>query len=488
MCSDTQDGRLAELRPPHHWTGSVVVMARHPQTLRTTRPRVRVVVALCAFSILLVGACEASDVYGLPMQRAGRRCSGNGFARDSKNVLQCVKGRWKVNMTIDRAVAMINAYNAAQATTTPVSPPQTPETTVLPPPPPPVVPQQIALGNAHTCVLLTDGFVKCWGANDQGQLGIGSFSSRLEPTEVVGLVGAVQISAARDSTCAVRGDGSVACWGDGSRAQLGIGFSADSPVPLVVPNVMGAVQVAVGVDHSCALLGDATVKCWGSNVAYQLGDGTASGRLTAVVANASQVAQLNAGALFTCARTLTGTVTCWGYSSTGRLGNGSPSQPTMPEEVPGVSGVTDLSAGDNHACAVAAGVVRCWGYNEFGGLGDGSNVNRYSPVTVSSLSAVSKVTAGRGFSCAVTTTVDSVQCWGANSLGTLGDGTTINSNTPVRAGSLSGVAQLEAGDDHVCALKTDSTLRCWGSNSRGQLGLFTPLGYMTTPTGVIGFS
>jgi alpha-tubulin suppressor-like RCC1 family protein len=171
--------------------------------------------------------------------------------------------------------------------------------------------------------------------------------------------------------------------------------------------------------------------------------------------------------------TTAGGVQCWGNNSNGQLGNNSTTNSPVPVAVSGLSsGVLAVSAGWNHACAVTtAGGVRCWGDNEFGELGNNSTMQSPVPVVVSGLSSgVAAVSTGDYYTCAVTT-AGGVWCWGDNYYGQLGNNSTTNSHVPVAVSGLSsGVAAVSTGRSHTCALTTARTVQCWGDNRNGELG------------------
>jgi len=336
----------------------------------------------------------------------------------------------------------------------------------------------IVAGFSHTCAVMKDSRILCWGWNTEGQLGDGTVKSRRLPGAVAGYTGgAAGISVGWSNACALRlTGGGIKCWGLNGGGQLGNGTYADSGSPEEVSGLGGGrISVAVGGAHVCALSATGGVKCWGRNDRGQLGSGTNSDQNTPVdVAGLpEEVVAIAAGKDHTCALTVRGGVKCWGSNEFGQLGNGTTVDSGKPVDVEGLSeGVGAIAAGGGHTCALGMnGGLKCWGSNKYGQLGDGTPENRSAPVDVSGLMFdVNSISAGGFHTCAIVSGVK-LKCWGWNAFGQLGDSTPTDRNTPVDVKWLAGIAGfVSAGYDYTCAVMRAGNLRCWGNNEFGQLG------------------
>jgi len=227
--------------------------------------------------------------------------------------------------------------------------------------------------------------------------------------------------------------GEVYCWGDNAKLQLGSPTVVGSNTPLKVANITTAVAVSAGWAHTCILLQDGTVKCWGDNSQYQLGTTGASTSTPTTVSGLTDVSAISAGRMFTCA--IVGSargIKCWGenssFSPVLARDTGSATRSATPDFVTEItSGASLLAAGEDHACVLLDG--------------------------------------------------GSIKCWGANNLGTFGNGTqgnttllTGSTSTVITTGGLSGVIGLTAGSGHTCAVTSDSKAWCWGDGFEGALG------------------
>lgn len=337
--------------------------------------------------------------------------------------------------------------------------------------------RSISAGETHTCAVTASGAVKCWGDNARGQLGDGSLIERTVPADVAQLgAGALSVSAGMTHSCAVAAGGAVKCWGGNDYGQIGNGSFVDQPTPVDVSGLASGISVvSAGSWHSCARLSSGAARCWGMGLDGQIGDGFLQTRPTpATVANlANGATTISAGNRHSCAA-VNGRIACWGDNSEGQLGVGNYEDSRFPVE-PGWpnQGTTAISAGDRHSCAVASGAAWCWGSNSYGQIGIGfSSGSVYIPAEVQGLSSgVSAISAGLWHSCAVGPGGKAL-CWGSNVLGQLGNGAITASTAPAEVSGLgSGIAAISAGAFHSCALSVGGMVKCWGDNSRGQLGI-----------------
>ena len=392
---------------------------------------------------------------------------------------------------------------------------------------------QVSAGYYHTCALLSNGQVACWGYNWFGQLGVGYAITEPPygipyPVLVLGIDGegilsdVVQISAGGDHTCVLLSNGQVACWGWNWFGQLGTGDEINRYIPTLVLGINGegilsdVVQISTGGDHTCAILSSGSVVCWGGNWAGQLGVGYATtkepfgipypvlvlgidgeGTLTDVI-------QIATGYAHTCALLSNGSVACWGWNYFGQLGTGDYEDKYVPTLVKGINGeglltdVIQISAGFHHTCALLSnGQVACWGDNSVGQLGTGDTNNRLVPTLVKGINGegiltdVVQISAGGYHTCALLSN-GSVACWGQNWHGQLGTGDTNNRLVPTLVkgingeGILTNVIEISVGHYHTCALLSNGQVACWGWNRFGQLGTNDTIDRYV-PTLVVGF-
>lgn len=345
--------------------------------------------------------------------------------------------------------------------------------------------QSLEGGRYHTCLSTRTGAVYCWGQGAYGALG-NDGSYRGLPTRALVVGDAIDVWCGGRFTCARRQEKSLFCWGEDQAGQLGGPStkacgdatidSVCAPVPEAVAGVSDARGVALGSDHACALLSDGSVSCWGQNAQGQLGDpGLGTRMQPGTVAGVSGATQVAAGDQHTCALVGSpGKVLCWGQNANGQIGSGkvSASEPSA-VEVTGISDAVEVAAGGEHTCARrAGGTVTCWGYNYFGQLGRDSKqpTRATAPADVVGIGDATQLALGRYHSCALHAS-GTISCWGYNSKGELGDGTSTDRQKPVDVLTIRDAAALAAGSWHTCAILRSGPVLCWGDDLGGQLGI-----------------
>ena len=378
--------------------------------------------------------------------------------------------------------------------------------------------EQMITGGSFAC-LRSNGQIRCWGDNTQGQLGDGVATHDACPAEcsqhpvvVSGITDAIQISAGGNSACALRANGKVACWGINLQGQLGDGIATHSTcddgydcsrTPVEVANVSDAIGVAVGYQHACALKSDGTVMCWGGDDDGQLGRvglGTDTcavpgseppfsypcARQPVEVPGISGGIAISAGYNHTCILQSNGSVWCWGYSEFGELGNGDLDITSDGgAQVSGLSDVTAIAAGYEHTCALHHdGTTSCWGWAMDGEIGDGPGAHTAcngadcapTPLQVSNLSGVRSL-AGFWTSTCATLGDGGAACWGGDLQGEIGDGPGSDScndgacrNTPAAVANVANVVAVSGGGHFSCFLEQNCTVACTGADDHSQLG------------------
>jgi alpha-tubulin suppressor-like RCC1 family protein len=258
----------------------------------------------------------------------------------------------------------------------------------------------IAMGNAHACGITSDGTAYCWGWNGHGQLGDGTTTNRSIPTAVLGGLRFKSIAAAAFHSCGLTLAGDAYCWGDDEAAQLGsLTGPLDDPRAVTTPKpVSGGLvfaSIATGGSASCGLTTGGAAYCWGSAFFGQLGNGTSGNGPPGNTANlwfapvavsgSYTFSQISVGDQHTCGLTTDARAYCWGENVLGQIGTGStlPSVFSTPAPVSALFTFTQISAGTGHTCGIATGgSLYCWGSNSAGELGDGTTTNRSLPTLV----------------------------------------------------------------------------------------------------------
>jgi alpha-tubulin suppressor-like RCC1 family protein len=383
---------------------------------------------------------------------------------------------------------------------------------------------ELDVGSYHSCALLAGGAVRCWGFSGDGQLGYAN-KNTIGDDETPASAGpvdlgpghtATDISSGDSHTCALLEDKTVRCWGFGIQGRLGYGNQndiGDDEAPGSAGRVdLGgtATAIAAGGAHTCAILTGGTVRCWGFGGNGQLGYGNTDnigdneppGSIGSVNLGAGRTAvAITAGELHTCALLDNGTVRCWGFGVRGELGYGSTENVgDTPTTTPDTAGPVNLgmnlvgtrhtakaiTAGDYHTCALLDdNTVRCWGfgidgrlgYGNEAAIGDNETPDMAGPVALGGTAAA--IAAGGSHTCAILTG-GTVRCWGQGSDGQLGYGNTATvgdapSRTPDTVGPVNlgpgrTALAISAGLRHTCARLDDDSVRCWGYGANGRLG------------------
>jgi len=333
--------------------------------------------------------------------------------------------------------------------------------------------QVVTSHGGTTCALTIEGSVLCWGNGYNGALGNGLSENSLVPVRVLGLqYGVTALSKGAAHFCAIQ-NGGVKCWGNNTNGQLGDGSNLPSAFVVNVRGLEnGVTAISTNSNVSCAVQSGAA-KCWGSGAYNQLGTGSQANQYTPVTPNgmAYGVTDISVGMQQVCA-VQQGAAKCWGSNNQGQLGDGTYTARAEPTQVTGLtSGVSRVESAQGFSCAVVNGRAMCWGGNVIGQTGSGLTDNVHpTPQQVAGLtSGVTKITSGSAHACALH--LDTVKCWGTNTDGLLGDGSGLNqSRVPVQVAVLTnGVTDIASSQTHNCGIQNEA-IRCWGQNSAGGLG------------------
>ena len=332
--------------------------------------------------------------------------------------------------------------------------------------------ERVYVGGSHTCAVLSDGTIRCWGYNDSGQLGDPETAPSLSagPVVVKDVRRPDVMALGNRHTCALK-DGEVFCWGRNQLGQLGTGDYKFGLEPRFVAE--GFQTVASAFNNTCGILSDTSVLCWGIVMNGQNWTGADYGlghNEPAPVPGLADVSQLALASMSACAvdedRT---TVRCWGDGLGGKLGNGSSDDSALPVTVsPGdlEAPVHDLCANGGHVCALAGQPqrVQCWGESPYL---DETSV----PVTIDLPFAEEIVDVRCGWSSDCALLADgTVACWGCRHLGIAGPASSECSTSPELVVGISDATQLAFEYQHACALLSSGEVRCWGENLFGELG------------------
>jgi alpha-tubulin suppressor-like RCC1 family protein len=345
---------------------------------------------------------------------------------------------------------------------------------------------EITAGAAHACALTDNGQVWCWGANNLGQLGVGSIGGTFRsPTRISSERSYVGVAAGAMHTCAITTHRTVDCWGFDSSGQLGRGEASSecvvgpcNPLPSPVASLRRFDSIVAGHQHTCATSGG-EAWCWGSDARGQLGiddtsercEGSVCARAPRRVSELTHVVSLSAGSEHSCAIVAAESTWCWGDNRSGQLGIGQPQRmvSVRPVRVATTDRFTSISSGATHTCGLAVdGAVACWGDNAGGQLGAGFTNRSDVPLRESTRLAWRAISAAARTSCGLGEGGD-VRCWGfaaGDRLGTSAPdscdvGPCARLATPVP--QVTRAARIAVGGMFACVLTT-GVVRCWGTS------------------------
>jgi alpha-tubulin suppressor-like RCC1 family protein len=338
--------------------------------------------------------------------------------------------------------------------------------------------KQVGVGLEHGCGLKVDGSLWCWGT--RGTLGIGVDLASLDmdaPMPVMAGVAWRTLAVGASHACAIAVDGALYCWGANFNGQVGIGTTSGaeaSPRRVNAPDTFTA--VSAGASTSCAIRSDGTLWCWGANESGEIGNGAPGGNVTMPYNLGGDWDRVAAGTSTTCAIT-GGVLYCWGADGNGQVGiappaSGAPVYAT-PQRVDNTTEWTDVAVGDSHTCGMKfGGRLVCFGANANGQLGTGGTSRGVTlPVLVGT--GYQAVAASPANTCAITTD-GTLQCWGQAGLisgnGAHATGKEPPVLVPTAISARHDWASLSLSGLTACARHTDNSYACWGSDNSGAMG------------------
>lgn len=313
------------------------------------------------------------------------------------------------------------------------------------------------------CGITVERLAFCWGQNQYGEIGNGSFDDALAPSGIPDGWQFANIAGTYASMCGALVDGGLACWGRNDDGDLGF-IGRDPLTPRRLPGTSDFIEVAGGPGY-CALGRPGTVSCWGQF--------PQRGPVRPLTTNVRFTRLFGGWQLF-CGLEVGGEAWCWTAGDVNvtqsRIGDGTTTVRPLPARAGGGRLFRTLAIGGGHTCGIALDdVTWCWGDNAQGQLGDGTTTTQLTPVRVNAPERFVSVSASGTHTCAIGVS-GSAWCWGANYNGELGDGTTVPSWLPTRVALTVPLEQVVAAGGHTCARSGAGRVWCWGWNVLGMLG------------------
>lgn len=346
---------------------------------------------------------------------------------------------------------------------------------------------EISAGSNHTCGHEA-GAIYCWGVNSSANLGDGTTTNSSTPVQVSatgsGPYVMGSITTGNAYSCALAPANRSYCWNDNGNGQIGDGTNVSKAAPTLVSAAPPFTSIIRTNAFSCGLTAANAAWCWGRNANGQLGIGTTTASSVPVAVNGSyRFSKLSSGDSLTCGLTTAGAAYCWGLNSAGQLGVGNSTSTNAPATRAGSATYRDIVAAPDHTCGIRDnGSADCWG-EQLNLIGISIYLNSPSPILSSG--TFTSIAAGNNFTCGLRDD-GQVLCWGTNLYGAMGRGLPGGLNIlalPVLGGQT--FRQITAGNNHMCGLNQNGYPYCWGDNSKGQSGNGTSFSLFTLPTAVL---
>lgn len=335
--------------------------------------------------------------------------------------------------------------------------------------------EDVILGAKHSCSKINNQ-IYCWGDNTYNQIGVNSLTPTLTTIPSANLY---KFLAGTDNTCFAYTTSKLYCLGNNKNQQFGpditsLNFSSFTLIADLIIN--GSLSKNDynnnSYSHSCIISNGGVGSCFGNYSFVSNGSPTTYDiqNLNGIIGN---IIDIQSGANFDCAKNVIGSIYCWGNNEQGQLGDGTNNSTLIAVTPIGMeTGITQVATGLDFACGIKNQSVYCWGNNNKGQLGKASFSGQSSntPLLVEGLPSSSfptKIIAGRNFACVSYT--NSLYCWGDNTYGQLGVGSSVlQTNIPQLVFS-NNISYINSSLDHSC-LVSNNDLYCWGKNDKGQLG------------------